>query len=367
MIPDSTHIPAEDSHDGTVSLTQLPTEIRQAILEEVILSRPVPARNPSESQAERFNMLTHRGVWILDRRGSSAPSLLLVNKQINEETKVVTARTPVRCYVDLMFVKSCGLWPSWYFSQQLATEYIDSVEATIRLFEPMEDLDPCFSGSMSLVGGAGGPPGAVWDFYKMLAALFIEPGFSFLEDWFSLENFEPNYVVRKLVIDVLPPTDGYPHRSVTFTEAELDSDAGYWAEGRYGANDASKPAELRLADFLLGHFDCLWDVGRGTEYWAIFCECVTDRIVFRVNGNDYRVYNIDRVIEMCMRDDFIDIDPVRKQTRLDNLAVWKAWLDKRRSKMKLGLPLGDNPRPVTNCISAGFGSPTRRGITEGNN
>ncbi|CAI6099886.1 unnamed protein product [Clonostachys chloroleuca] len=165
---------------------------------------------------------------------------------------------------------------------------------------------------MGLVEGAGGPPEAVRDFYKMLSALFIEPGFPFLEGWFSHENFEPNYVVRELIIDILAPTDGYPHRSAIFSEAELDNDAGYWSKRRDGANNVSMPAESRLSDFLLGYFDLIWNVGRGAEYWAIFCECVTNRIVFRVNRNDYRVYNIDRMIKVCMQDDSFDIDPSGK-------------------------------------------------------
>ncbi|VUC25619.1 unnamed protein product [Clonostachys rosea] len=254
---------------------------------------------------------------------------------------------PVRCYVDIMFVKSCGLWPSWHIPGPLASPYIDSVEATIRLFEPTKDLDPSFSGSMRSGKDVRGPPSAVWDFYKMLVALFVKPGFPFREDSLTLENFEPNYVVRELTIDILAPTDGYPHRSVIFSETQLTGGVELGEGVIFGSDHDAKPPEFRLATFLGWYFNFLYRVRRDTEYWAIIYECVTDRIVFRVNGIDYDVYNIDTMIEVRMGHDFNDSDPIRKETRLHNVAVWKAWLDERRSKMKRGLPLGHNPRPVT--------------------
>ncbi|KAH6989566.1 hypothetical protein BKA56DRAFT_576052 [Ilyonectria sp. MPI-CAGE-AT-0026] len=332
-----------------MAFNQIPREIRQSIFEWVICSPIDPPASPSVSQKGRRRLTEdvfwEGGIWQLPPQ-NPALSLLLVNKQFHTEVNYVLQHTPTDYHVDIMFVKGYGLWTTWSIPVLPRTQYIDSVHATFRLFEPTDDLDPRFRGSLSFRGGDGGPPSAVWSFYRLLTALLTNgPGYLGPEPLGRPCDLRPRYVVNKVVVNVLAPTDGAAHRSIVLGEEEENRvDARRFIDR--SLHDASIAPEERLARYMTGELDHLLALSYHTmNYGMVLYEGVVDTIDFLVNGEEYKGFNMQELV----REPEIAqwgarrLDVLRRRQRYRK---WRRWLDGRRRRMKDGLELDDN-RPVT--------------------
>src|SRR5690242_13424347 len=104
------------------TLLSLPREIRDQILREAIfIQRPLPA-SPSVSQdriclrntfdpywAHETNIYVEKGLT-----GSAHMPLLRTNRQLHTETEELLKELEVIPYrLDIMFVKECGIFPTW--------------------------------------------------------------------------------------------------------------------------------------------------------------------------------------------------------------------------------------------------------------
>lgn len=165
-----------------MAFLQIPLEIRLSVFREAICSLADPPSCPAVSQEGRKRLsrdaFDGAGIWQLPLRNPALP-LLLVNKQIHAEVKDVLERATTSSYhVDVMYLKSYGLWTTWTIPALPRTQYIDSVHASFRVFEPTKDLDKRFRGSLSFNPGDGGPPLAVWSFHKLLTGVLTDgPGY----------------------------------------------------------------------------------------------------------------------------------------------------------------------------------------------
>lgn len=168
-----------------MAFLKIPLEIRLTILTFVICSPVDPPKAPSEAQCGRKELRQKAwlgyawvasAIWQLPQ-SSSALSILLVSKQVNIETKYVIEHAPTNYHVDVMFLKDYGLWTAWSIPALPRTQYIESVYATFRIFEP-EGLKKRSRRSMDFGHTSIGPPGSAWSLYQMLMSLLrAGPGY----------------------------------------------------------------------------------------------------------------------------------------------------------------------------------------------
>lgn len=334
-----------------MALNQIPLEIRQRIIEWVICSPINPPASPSVSQKGRRKLsqdtFSGRGVWQLPPQNPALP-LLLVNKQFRTEVNYVLQHASTDYHVDIMFVKGYGLWTTWSIPVLPRTQYIDSVHARLRLFEPTDDLDPRFRESLSFRGGDGGPPLAVWSFYRLLTALLTNgPGYLGPEPIGIPRNLRPRYVVKKVVVDVLAPTDGAAHRSIVLKEGEDEGETHRFID-RY-LHDASIAPEERLALYMTRELDHLLALSYHTiNYGMVLYESVVETIDFLVNGEEYKAFSMQKLLREHEGTHW-GRRPLDVLQRKQRYRTWRRWLDERRRRMKEGLELDDDP-PVMSII-----------------
>ncbi|KAF9764436.1 hypothetical protein IL306_002808 [Fusarium sp. DS 682] len=326
-----------------MALHTIPVEIRQTIFEHVITAPVVPPANPSESQHGRFRREESdesSGIWRLPPK-NKALSLLLVCKKFYAEAQDVLSRLPSNSYhVDIMFVKSYGLWTTWDVPKLPTSRYIDKVTATMRIFEPTDDLNDRFKGSLDFRGGCGGPELAVWAFYGLLMDLFREgPGYVG-----SRHIGNRSYIINKIDVNVVAPTDGADHNRL---DCSTNDSKSWLRRSRFHCGeDENELPEVKVAGYMTSNLQYLFGASRyAIEYCLTLHEHIIDGITFRVNGEERKRFEMDRLLKACdvakwsYDHTFIDRNAA-KVTR------WMNWVVERREKMKKGLEL-DYDRPET--------------------
>ncbi|OHE98406.1 hypothetical protein CORC01_06197 [Colletotrichum orchidophilum] len=201
-----------------IGLLSIPREIRDLILDEIIfLPDRQPPLNPSVSQDRKRREYKGKGffdghdIWVeKDVRsppsGSPNTNLFLVNRQLHAEAKALLATRGTHCRLDVMYVKECGLWPTW-LAVPRATRHADSVRVQFRIFDPPSDVNPDWKNEEQFRGGSGGPPFIVWNFYAMLSG-YLQYG----PTAFGSVVADPaKFTIQNLVLDVLPPPPGQKH------------------------------------------------------------------------------------------------------------------------------------------------------------
>lgn len=334
-----------------MALNQIPLEIRQRIFEWVICSPIDPPACPSVGQKGRRelsqDMFSGRGIWQLPPQNPALP-LLLVNKQFHTEVNYVLRYASTDYHVDIMFVKGYGLWTTWSIPVLPRTQYIDSVHARFRLFEPTNDLDPRFRESLSFRGGSGGPPLAVWSLYRLLTALLTNgPGYLGPEPIGLPGDLRPRYVVKKVVVDVLAPTDGAAHRSIVLKEEEDGEETRLFVDPFL--HDVSIAPEERLALYMTRELDHLLAPSYYTmKYGMVLYESVVETIDFLVNGEEFKGISMEKLVREHEVTHWggTGLEVLQRKQRYRK---WRHWLDERRRRMKRGLELDDN-RPVTRIM-----------------
>ncbi|KAJ3535289.1 hypothetical protein NM208_g7200 [Fusarium decemcellulare] len=329
-----------------MSLSQIPREVRQKIFDLAICSPVAPPACPSVSQEGRERMSRNSydggGIWNLKPQ-NPALSLLLVNKQFHDEVQHVLKHVASDYHVDIMFVKEYGLWLTWTVPVLPQTQYINSIEATFRIFDPADDLDSRFQHTLDFRGGDGGPESAIWSFYGLLTNV-MERGPGFL-------GHEGDYVVKNISINVLSPSDGAAHYNLAFKDVhpsemtrEEKRRRRYPIKGVF--RDESTPPEDRLTEYITKSLSMVLHIGYHTmKYGMALWESIQESIVISTNGKEHRRFDVEKLVQ--------DYDPrYWGETpefivdRRDKYRQWREWLDERRQAMKEGKELDGNP-PVT--------------------
>ncbi|KPM46265.1 hypothetical protein AK830_g280 [Neonectria ditissima] len=331
-----------------MTLNQVPREIRQKIFEWVIYTPVIPPVSPSSSQEGRQrlskNAFTGSGVWQLPPQRPAIP-LLLVNKQFYSEVQHVLQRAPTNYHVDIMFVKDSGLWTTWSLPVLPRAQYIDSVHATVRLFDPTDDLSASFQHSLSFQTGCGGPETGIWSFYSLITTLLTNgPGYLGFTGRDLTYSCKARYAIKSIVVDFVAPTDGAPHRSVVTREKEFGVKTRELPDKFL--HDSSIPPERRLAQYVAKNLDRV----RGLDYYTmnygtVLYEGIAEDIVFLVNGKEYRRIDMEESYQE-LEIKFWGTTPEDILLRKKRYQEWRCWLDERRRRMKEGLVLNDeNPVP----------------------
>ncbi|KAM5355117.1 hypothetical protein ACJ41O_001763 [Fusarium nematophilum] len=331
-----------------MSLSQIPREVRQKIFDLAIRSPPAPLASPSVSQQGRHKQagarFRGRGVWHLKPQ-NPALGLLLVNKQFNAEVQHVLDHIPTIYHLDVMFVKEYGLWPTWHIPVLPRTQYVDSINATFRIFDPTDDLDPRFQRSLSFTRGDGAPEPAVWAFYRLLTAVLASgPGY--------LRDNEDGYIVKEINVNVLAPTDGASHESIVLSDQQLPAGEKE-RRRRYTAmalfdNDSFTPEE-RLAKYMTEKLSSILRLSYHTmSYGMTLWENLAERVVFTVNGTEYRRFELEEFIDKY-KVDYWGETPEYIVERKAEYQVWRQWVDERRQRIKQGLEIAGE-RPVDHIM-----------------
>ena len=332
-----------------MSLLQIPREIRLQILHETICHTGDQPSCPAVSQEGRTSLFGSRnGIWQLPIHNPALP-LLLVNKQIHVEIKDVLERIPADYHVDIMFVKSYGLWTIWTIPSPPRTQYINSIHATFRLFEPTEDLDPRFKHSLSFRQGSGGPPSAVWSFYELLNCVFTYgPGYPSRESLHQ-KGLAPPFAIKRIIINVSAPTDGASHKSIIWDDEKLSNMKLARREKGRVDNDVSVPTEQRLSSFMAIYLNMILNPSYHTmDYGSFLYENVLEDITFLVKGQEYKRYDMDQLMAQHRLRDW-GTTPSCIEKRQQAYEKWLGWVHERRRRMRQGLEL-DNNRPVGRII-----------------
>ncbi|KAK2747624.1 hypothetical protein CKAH01_18150 [Colletotrichum kahawae] len=331
-----------------VGLLSIPREIRDLILDQVVfLPDREPPQNPSVSQGRKRREYKGKGffdghdIWVEKQQQRTPPAgtpntaILLVNQQLHDEAKALLASKGTHYRLDVMYVKECGLWPTW-LAVPRTTRHADSVNVQFRIFDPPKDVDPDWKNEEQFRGGDGGPPFIVWNFYAMLSG-YLRYG----PTAFSSVVADPsNFTIKKLVIDVVAPPANEKHDRLVpggtrraidlfegFTHMVMDAEKRErrgitWPRPPEGKEHLI-PAE-KLAFFMCSQIGGLLSMYRDWgEYGAALYEGIGS-IQIRVNGELRREFDMDEMLARLPIQPITAWNEKEQQKRQRRFDEWKA-------------------------------------------
>lgn len=320
------------------SLLRLAPELRDMILQEVLFQTPrEPPANPTSSQnrtrrrysedakcSDGHDIWVEREPFFLAAAASSSqtpssssppppsnhqtPPVLLVNRQLYHEAAGILARRGrrLRYCLDVMYVKECGLWPTWLDLPRLARR-VDEIHASFRVFDPPTDVDPDWRNRRQLVAnGDGGPPMLVWNFFALLKD-YLRYGPSAFEALVARPppGTSGGFTVGRLVLDVLPPPPGTKDDSLGLPRGRLAADRHMldaFARGRHAKywplpSDAFPHLMVaeKMAFFIASKIAGL--LAMYDDYGRCLYEHV-GAIEIRVAGSERRTFDLDELMGM---------------------------------------------------------------------
>ncbi|KAM7205284.1 hypothetical protein V8F33_001115 [Rhypophila sp. PSN 637] len=316
----------DNEQEPKPGLMSVPAEVRQIIINILAHTPSDPPSSPSVSQQD-YRLLKpgdryfgRTGIW---QRPPISPvlNMMLVKHQLHEEVKFCLEAVPQRYHLDVLNIKTYGLWTAWSISKMPKQHYIETVSCTFRLFEPTPDLDDRFADSVSFQRGCGGPPGGIWAFYDLLAGLFeYGPGYC------TRKPDKPRFVVGTIVLDFLAPTDGATHSSVTQPEAMLliiGNDPGL-RYLRWKGTRGDRTAEEALAGLLGRYLDILLNFDYySIRYGRFLWESILDRLVLRVNGQDYKTFDVEQICQTHRPNLKLSSSSTSIKQRLERESYWR--------------------------------------------
>uniref|UniRef100_A0A8H7TUN3 Uncharacterized protein n=1 Tax=Bionectria ochroleuca TaxID=29856 RepID=A0A8H7TUN3_BIOOC len=359
-------------------LLMIPAEIRLAILGWTICSLGTPPSHPAEEQSIRQNLrhtvgFTYPKIKHLRPPNHTLP-LLLVDRQIYGEVKSLLCRLSADYYVDIMVVdimavKELGLWPTWSIPALPQTQYIDSINATLRIFDlvPPKPLDGAprpqslseiqFSHEATSKERCSRHESTHADIdwrksarlgllYWLLVDIFYKgPG---LLATVRRPLPLPQYIVKKLVIDIRAPVEAPSSESMVFDDGHYKA-ARNLPENDPGHDDATITPEESLARCLCEFFNRLLAFGPNSNKMGQFIyEQVVDSIVLTLNGKDFKAFELEsrlREEETKWRAEPPNLNYNASGKRLSE--KWILWAYKRRQRMREGLKIDFNQRPYS--------------------
>ncbi|CAG9980387.1 unnamed protein product [Clonostachys byssicola] len=284
-----------------------------------------------------------------------ALSLLRVNRQVNEEVGnfLFYLPPPSSYHVDIMCVKESGLWPTWSIppplpgkrSHAAPTHYIDSIYATLRIFNPPKSMKSYFRNGLTFHLSYGQQDPIMDGFYGLLEAFFHRgPGFMDRSGGAEDEpSVAPRYVVKDIIIDIMAPPDASKHRSVIMDD--LHYRPGRLASRHAGHDDVSVAPEERLAVLMTRHLDmALSFTSKLLNKGMLVYEQMSGSFVFMVCGKEYKRVEVEACLKR-LEEVYLGPDGEPNLDHRERFRRWKRWVDDRRGRMKEGLDLSTH-RPV---------------------
>ncbi|KAK1145523.1 hypothetical protein N8T08_004081 [Aspergillus melleus] len=199
----------------------LPYELRGRILEHALLAPYSPPANPWTGADKRrplqdikYTAWQHGRRYTLydtsldQRLATPCQTLLLINRQIRDETKDILRRLKNPSYqLDVMVVNEWELWPTW-LSVPVVRTHVDEVNVNFRIFGHCIVYE-----NWRHTTGDGGHNGLEWCFYALLERFAVhgpltEPGLS--------DQRAPKFYITTLTLNIesaadekgsLPPSD----------------------------------------------------------------------------------------------------------------------------------------------------------------
>ncbi|KAM0270620.1 hypothetical protein ACHAQH_009381 [Verticillium albo-atrum] len=280
------------SQRSMATLFTLPRELRDSILRHAIFSADGALATPSIVAADRTQKANGQVVFYPQAPPRvNAASLLLTSKLLRAETQ----DRNLTYVIDVMFVKTSGLWPTWLSIPRLAT-HVDTLHASFRIKDLPEDMAPTFRRKNWWRGGDGGPPAAVWSFYWLLVG-FLECGPVSLK--LPTGSSTARFSIARLVIDVQLAEEGEDHGVLESEHGRHEHymfGRGMWFVARREDGVLEKvrtleetdprrlPAE-KLARFMGGELLMLLGLGRHSYgYGRVLYECI-GVLEVRVDGD----------------------------------------------------------------------------------
>ncbi|CAG9956380.1 unnamed protein product [Clonostachys rosea f. rosea IK726] len=282
-----------------------------------------------------------------------ALSLLRVNRQVNEEVSNFLSYLPTRNYhVDIMCVKESGLWPTWSIPPPLPgkgsfsapTQYIDSIYATLRIFNPPKAMRSYFRNGLTFHLSYGQQDPIIDGFYGLLEAFFHRgPGFTDRSRPEDDPGVAPRYIVKDIIIDITAPPDASKHRSVIVDDLHYRPDR---LTSRYaGHDDVSVAPEERLAALMSRHLEMLLSfTPKLLNKGMLVYEQMSGSFVFVVCGKEYRRVEVEERLHK-LEEVYLGTDGEPDLDLRGRFERWRRWVDERRRSMKEGLDLSTH-RPV---------------------
>jgi hypothetical protein len=326
------------------SLLNLPRELRDHIIELVLITELSPPAGPSSAASQNRTAIqdVKQAAWDYgpthvmyeaqpDYVTTSLP-LLLVNRQLSAETKAALQRLPLTYGLDVMFVNEQELLPTWLCVPALS-DRVDHVVATFRAFNTADA-----KGRSGFMGGDGGPPEILWCFYSLLER-FLKCGP--VGDQGKPDSPDRNITIQVLTLDFVTPPD---INTLDTTPEKLD----YWRYTRRRRERIRSSANglpmsvVRpewLAEFIMRDIYGLLAMGYHTAaYGGILYERI-GVIRICVDGNLKAEMELGEILPTMRREDpshtFGHIYP--HELRLPAFYEWKKRaLEKRR---EAGLPV----------------------------
>ncbi|CAG9995445.1 unnamed protein product [Clonostachys byssicola] len=339
-------------------LLMIPAEIRLAIFRWTICSLITPPSHPAEEQQIRQDLRLTVGFTFPHIKHLRPPNhtlpLLLVNRQIYDEVKSLLCHLSADYYVDVMVVDvmsigEIALWPTWSIPALPQTQYIDSINATLRVFDPVPPK-PLYGTPRHDSTYAD----KIWNkfprlglFYWLLVDIFYK-GPGLLIKAAREPRPLPQYIVKKLVIDIRASAETPNNGSM------IVGDGHYKAARKLAGNDPDHddapmtPGES-LARHFCGFLDKLLAFGpNGDKMGQSIYEQMVDSIVVTLNGKDFKVFDIEsRLREEITKWRAEPPNPnARGGKRLSE--KWISWAHKRRQSMREGLNIDFSQRPYWN-------------------
>ncbi|KZV81226.1 hypothetical protein EXIGLDRAFT_731565 [Exidia glandulosa HHB12029] len=333
----------------------LPTDVRDAIIEHVLLARNPAPQSVAEVSPNRYQPNSVDGRYssgpefVRLSRAQSVPNdrgLLLTNRQLSLETKAAVthqrASGRLEHLIDIMVVDDHELWPTW-LCIPTATRTIDRLLVTFRVFGARQPARP------SAYRWNASPRVIMYGFYFLLQHfLLVEHG---------------NIAVHSLVLDFSDGPEGYP----------ADVSAADWLaiHDEYGPEipddvDVTPivPRPRWIADVLAMYVrSCLAMGDHTAEYGRLFYERL-GTITFTANGQQLAHDDLGAdIAPMSFTDASETFGHLRpRENRIPAFWIWKtAALQSRRAfGLSTASPVAHPPDEVS---TAGL-PPARRSLRQ---
>ncbi|RBR26568.1 uncharacterized protein FIESC28_00644 [Fusarium coffeatum] len=319
---------------------KLPFELRLEIIEFAIAAPELPI--PSTAQEGRTERYNHRdwvtsetwgssGLWEEPAKTPTA-NLLLVNKQFHNDVKYILDLLPNAYHVDVMVVKDYGLWPTWYCLKPPSSDVIEEVTVTFRIFEPTNDLDDRFKESLTFWAGDGGPEAAVWPFHQLFLTLTSDGLGLFSKNCRDSRSSPPKYIVKRIKMNILSPTDGVAHTRLWCREGENP----WWLRILYLHRNPTpaKPGD-QLADFIARW---MFTISRPSTYTYPFVgryyQNLVEDISLQINGAEHARLDPDQALKDTYSQKHLGL-PLQR---------WCRGLRKTRAKTKQRFEYEERPK-----------------------
>lgn len=328
----------------------IPPELRDQILRDVLFPpEHEPPDSPAVSQdrvrrvysGDTVDYRDGHDIWVPRTPVAAAEphwrAVLLVNRQLHDEGSALLARAAERRSLhrlDVMYVKECGLWPTWLsVVPPRAARHIDTLHVQFRIFDPPDDVDPARRNPHQFVTrNVGGEPLAVWNFFALLSD-YISHGPTAFERHVGPPS---PHTVKRLILDVAVPPPGTVDDNIGFSrdspqtivlEAfEKNVISQHWP--RPPGGQTNRMVAEKMAYLVAGKIGALLSMYE--DYGAPLYEHIGS-IDICVHGESRRLFDLDELMHIIPTRPFAAHSAKSRAQKERQFDEWKArtWAKRR--------------------------------------